>query len=253
MSNKFYSIDILNQSNKVTLGVNNGLSADYNLILPNTAPANDQVLAYNASTGLLEWKNRDDSASTGNSTSVIYSASEPTNKTDGLIWVEINNAEGTIYWEWDSANSIWWSNTKTIDIPIQYNGGVNSPMGRLANYMQPAVERIMFRKIFYIYAISVGHGPANFYELTWRYMNNVAAYIEFGKLDTKLWTNPLAIYRGDFSITAANTMGSGRYRFQNHVFSFEFLINSTTDTGVCRPYGTSRVVFRHERKAPLAG
>lgn len=250
MSNRFYSLDLLNGSNKVTLGVNNGLSSNYDLILPNTAPSDDQVLAYNSTTGLFDWRPRSSGTGSGN---IVYSRTEPTNKVDGMLWFEIGAIDATTYWEWDAANGLWWSNTKTIDLPIHFSTqrttASASENTRAVNYNPPVIRRNILLRVFYIYMINLNHSSTNFYTLTWRFINNLGIFTDIHSFTTQSWTSSTTVYRSNIDVSSFNNAGTGSNRFVDNMFSFEFRAFSDTDTsGVLRPFGTSRFVYRHERR-----
>ncbi len=53
--NNFYSLYLQTSTNQIEVYPNSGLSVDYNLVLPSTAPTSNTILRWNASISSLEW------------------------------------------------------------------------------------------------------------------------------------------------------------------------------------------------------
>lgn len=249
MSNQFYNVNLLQESYNIELGTEPGLTENYSILFSRTKPNNNQQLKYNAATGFMEWVDPPSDNLPG-SRQIYVNVNPPANPIDGMLWQEIGSE--TSLWEWDAANATWWSNVKTCDVTSPVHNDPNGNMsniriGRSINYTNPTIRKIRFINTRWIYMVSLGHNASVWYTYNMRYINNIGNFISMQSFTTQTWTNISTVLRQTNDMNFLNTVGTGLIRYADNVFSFEVNFSSGNDGGFARPFGTTTVVYRHNR------
>lgn len=250
MSNQAYTFNLLQESFNVELGTEPGLTENYSILFSRIKPLDNQQLKYNAITGFMDWITPLPGNLPG-SYQIYVNVNPPASPTDGMLWKEIGSE--TDLWEWDTSNATWWSNVKTCDLQMPVhndpNGApaANSAVGRCINYTNSPIRKIRFINTRWMYMVSLGHSASIWYTYNMRYINSVGAFIAMQNFTTQTWTNTTAVLRQTNDMTFLNTVGTGLIRFADNIFSFELSFSSGNDLGRARPFGTTTVVYRHNR------